>query len=147
MEFAAKASTMTNVASERARRMRKEKTAAERKLWQALRELNRQGHQFRQQAPIGPYIADFADHTARFVIEVDGGQHGEDEQRKRDSDRTSWLESQGYRVRQYWNVDVPTNLDGVMTEVLLVLGRISDVVVPPIPNPSPQAGGGQERGP
>ena len=35
---------------------------AERKLWYKLREFNRHGFQFRQQAPIGPYIADFCDH-------------------------------------------------------------------------------------
>jgi very-short-patch-repair endonuclease len=55
---------MTNLMSERARRMRREKGPAERKVWYRLREINRQGFQFRQQAPIGPYIAEFCDHTA-----------------------------------------------------------------------------------
>jgi very-short-patch-repair endonuclease len=68
---------VTNLMSERARRMRRDSEPAERKLWNWLRELNRRGFQFRQQVPIGPYIADFCDHSAKLIVEVDGSQHGE----------------------------------------------------------------------
>lgn len=117
---------MTNVASERARTIRNNKTDAERVLWRALRELNRQGFHFRQQAPIGPYIADFCDHSAKLVIEVDGGQHGEDDQRRHDDERTAWLSAEGYHVVRFWNRDVMTNLDGVMTGILVSLGVLAD---------------------
>ena len=119
---------MTNIMSERARRLRKEKTPAERKLWRALRGLNGEGFHFRQQAPIGPYIADFADHNNRLIIELDGSQHGEEKGMKRDRARTTWLTSQGYRVLRFWNVDVTQNLDGVMTAIIADL-----VVIPPPP--------------
>jgi hypothetical protein len=51
------ATAWTNVMSERGRRVRREKGAAERKPWYQLREFNRYEFHFRQQAPIGPCIA------------------------------------------------------------------------------------------
>jgi very-short-patch-repair endonuclease len=117
---------MTNIMSERARRLRQEKTEAERKLWRELRELNRQGFYFRQQAPIGPYIADFADHTAKLIIELDGGQHGEDANITKDAARTKWLSTNGYRVLRFWNADVLNNMSGVMTAVMMALGLLSN---------------------
>ena len=164
---------MTNLMSERARRMRREKGPAERKLWYKLRALNRQGFQFRQQAPIGPYIADFCDHTAKLIVEVDGAQHGEPRGIANDKRRTRWLESQGYRVLRFWNNDVLTNIDGVEVAIMLALGlmaertttgvdarvpsplvgegqgggdgRTSAIGAPPTPNPSPQGGGEPAR--
>jgi very-short-patch-repair endonuclease len=117
---------MTNIMSERARQMRREKGDAERRLWRELRELNRQGFHFRQQAPIGRYIADFADHSAKLVIEVDGSQHGEAKNIKLDTARTRWLERNGYRVLRFWNREVLTNTYGVMTAILLALGVLSE---------------------
>ena len=158
---------MTNLMSERARRMRRDKGAAERKLWGKLRLLNGQGFQFRQQAPLGSYIADFCDHTAKLVIEVDGGQHGEPKGLAADKRRTLWLESQGYRVLRFWNRDVLTNIYGVEVTIMLALGILTEdsadkandaripsppvgegegggdcrtfaVGIPPTPNPSPR---------
>ena len=127
---------MTNIMSERARRMRKEKSPADRKLWRALRELNARGFHFRRQAPIGAYIVDCADHGARLVIELDGSQHAEDAAIEKDKLRTKWLNSQGYRVLRFWNLEVMQNFDGVMTSILASLN-----VIPPTPNLSPQGGG------
>jgi very-short-patch-repair endonuclease len=116
---------MTNIMSERARRMRREKGDAERRLWRELRELNRRGFHFRQQAPVGPYIADFADHSAKLVIEVDGSQHGEPKAIKLDTARTRWLERNGYRVLRFWNREVLANMEGVMVAILLALGVLA----------------------
>jgi very-short-patch-repair endonuclease len=57
--------------------MRHEPTDAERVLWQYLRHLSIDGSHFRRQATIGRYLADFACHRARLVIEIDGGRHNE----------------------------------------------------------------------
>jgi very-short-patch-repair endonuclease len=65
------------MADERARRLRKNMTDAERRLWQYLRLRQLEGHKFRRQVRIGQYIADFACLKARIVVEVDGGQHTE----------------------------------------------------------------------
>jgi very-short-patch-repair endonuclease len=98
----------------RARSLRHNATGAERKLWEMLRQLRPQGFHFRRQVPIGPYYADFACHDAKLIIEIDGNQHGYDDEIVRDARRTAFLQSAGYRVVRYSNHDVLDNFDGVM---------------------------------
>jgi very-short-patch-repair endonuclease len=114
----------------RARSLRHAATDAERKLW----------YHFRRQAPVGVYIADFACHTAKLVIELDGSQHAE-ATKIYDAQRTAWLESQGYRVLRFWNNDVlksPHNIGEAIIEAMRGCAAISKS---PTPNPSPQGGG------
>jgi very-short-patch-repair endonuclease len=95
-----------------ARRLRRDMTDAERLLWRELQSFRVHGARFRRQAPIGPYIADFAWLSAGLVIEVDGGQHAED---RRDHDRTrdAWLRSRGFEVVRLWNTELIDNPGGV----------------------------------
>ena len=117
-----------------ARRMRKEPTEAERKLWWHLRHrLPLNGSHFRRQVQIGPYIADFACHTSKLVVEIDGGQHGS--RTTEDQTRTRRLEADGYRVLRFWNNDVLSNIEGVLTEIQHAATGT------PTPDPSPQGGG------
>src|SRR6476646_9145829 len=102
----------------RARNLRTHATDAERKLWYKLRELKALGYHFRRQVPFRSYILDFVEHSAKLVIELDGGQHGEDAHRSRDEIRDSALRSEGYRVMRFWNADVLTDAD-LVTEYLL----------------------------
>lgn len=83
-------------------------TDAERGLWWLLREGFPDWH-FRRQVPIRHFIADFASHRAKLVIEVDGGQHCEEV----DSHRTAMIEAEGYTVMRFWNHDVLGNREGV----------------------------------
>jgi very-short-patch-repair endonuclease len=111
-----------------ARRMRKTPAEAERKLWWHLRRrLALTGSHFRRQVQIGPYIADFACHHMKLIIEIDGGQHGA--QATKDAARTRRLESEGYRVLRFWNNDVLSNIDGVLTEIR----NVSATTPPPAP--------------
>jgi very-short-patch-repair endonuclease len=98
-------------------------TSAERKLWWKLRELAAAGTHFRRQATIGPYFADFACHTNRLVIEIDGGQHDTSVQRNRDRRRDEYLRRNGYRVLRFWNNDVRDNIDGVLTIICEALEK------------------------
>ncbi len=98
----------------RARELRKNATEAEKRMWRVLRE-NFRGAKFRRQVPIGPYYADFFSFSAKLVIEVDGGQHGEVQDY--DARRTAFLESQGLRVMRFWNNDVLSNIEGVITMI------------------------------
>src|ERR1700688_1834965 len=117
-----------------ARQMRAEPTDAERMLWWHLRRrLKTPDTHFRRQVRIGRYIADFASHGARLVIEVDGGQHAT--QTDADMERTKALEANGYRVLRFWNNDVLTNIDGVLEEIQRA------ITTTPTLNPSPQGGG------
>ena len=87
-------------------------------MWLALRETI-PGTKFRRQVPIGPYYADFLCFSAKLVIEVDGGQHGEAQDY--DTRRTAFLEAKGLRVIRFWNNDVLGNAEGVMTQISLSL--------------------------
>lgn len=104
------------VARRRAKRLRVAMTDAERKLWYALRAHRLDGLSFRRQVPMGPYIADFYCSSARLVIEVDGGQHAAS---KRDAARDAWLDERGIRTVRFWNAEVLTNLDGVLSSILM----------------------------
>lgn len=90
----------------RARELRRNMTDAERVLWSVLRRKQLSGFRFRRQVQIGPYIADFVCPKMRLVIEVDGGQHSQEENALHDYLRTKFLEAHGYRVFRVWNDDV-----------------------------------------
>lgn len=102
---------------DRARKLRGTMTDAERKLWFALRARRFDGFIFRRQVPIGPYVADFACHAARLIVEVDGGQHAAGHRAVVDAARSDWLAARGYRVIRFWNNDVLGNIDSVLTEI------------------------------
>jgi very-short-patch-repair endonuclease len=107
-------------AIQRARGLRKEMTDAERKLWRMLKEHFHDWH-FRKQVPLRHFIADFASHRAKLVIEIDGGQHAEAD--AYDAARTRTIESEGYRVLRFWNHDVLQNTDGVVETIQRCLSR------------------------
>ena len=99
-------------AVKRARRLRRDMTEAEKALWRLLRESFPEWR-FRKQVPLRHFIADFASHSAKLVIEVDGGQHATDS----DAPRSAIIEAEGYRVIRFWNNDVLDNPDGVWVAI------------------------------
>ena len=90
-------------------------------MWSYLRGRQVENLKFRRQHPIGPFIVDFCCVEKRIVVELDGGQHREDEQY--DARRTQILEERGYRVVRFWNGDVSGNLEGVLEQLVLELLR------------------------
>ncbi len=62
---------------QKARTLRSNLTDAEQFLWRRLRLRQLDGHKFRRQRPLGPYIVDFVCLEKKLVIEVDGGQHSD----------------------------------------------------------------------
>jgi very-short-patch-repair endonuclease len=81
------------LANKRARELRNNATAAERKLWYRLRELKVAGQKFRRQVPIDHFIVDFACLSHRLIIEVDGATHATDAEIASDMRRQRYLES------------------------------------------------------
>jgi very-short-patch-repair endonuclease len=81
---------------DRARDLRADQTASERRLWGELRGRRLGGWKWRRQAPIGPYIVDFYCPAARVVVELDGSQHLD--QADYDRRRTEYLKRGGLRV-------------------------------------------------
>ena len=98
----------------RSRELRSNQTDAEKKLWWHLRNRQIAGCKFVRQEPIGSYICDFVCREQRLVIEVDGGQHADS---AKDKVRDAWLISHNYRVMRFWNNDVLSNIDGVLTVI------------------------------
>ncbi|OAQ20684.1 endonuclease domain-containing protein [Thermosulfurimonas dismutans] len=99
---------------EKARKLRKEPTPAERKLWQMLRGRRFLSIKFHRQIPIGPYIVDFCAFNPRVVIEIDGDSHYTSEARKADEHRDRYLMNLGFRVFRFTNREVLENLEGVL---------------------------------
>jgi very-short-patch-repair endonuclease len=100
----------------RARRLRREMTDAERKLWSLLRD-NQLGLKFRRQAPFGQYILDFLCIKAKLAVELDGGQHYTDSGRSRDVRRDQYLRSNGLNVLRFSDVEFLKNPDGVLEAI------------------------------
>ena len=100
-----------------ARALRRNSTDAERILWSELRAGRLNGVVFRRQVPIESYIADFACHAARPVIELDGGQHFSDEGERADARRSAVIEAKGIKVLRFSNHDVMTNRGGVLETI------------------------------
>ena len=105
--------------SHHASQLRRNRTDAEEKFWQAVRNRQIDGFKFRFQHSLLPYVADFACLDAMLIVEIDGGQHSE----ARDAKRTAFLESKGFEILRFWNNDVLTNLDGVILVVREALIR------------------------
>jgi very-short-patch-repair endonuclease len=125
---------------EHARQLRKEMTDTERFAWYRLRKRQLAGHKFRRQVPLGSYIADFVCLESRLILEFDGGQHAE--RVVYDERRTRWLESQGFRVMRFWNIDVLKEWEAVEQVILRALTGST-----PHPNPPPHGGRGPNRFP
>ena len=89
--------------TERARKLHRSMTDAERRLWAGLRDRRLEGLKFRRQQQIGSYYVDFFCFEATLVVEADGSQHWDEDERWYDYHRTKWLEGEGYRVIRFDN--------------------------------------------
>jgi very-short-patch-repair endonuclease len=122
----------------RARRLRAAPTRTEALLWKHLRRLEAR---FRRQAPIGSCVVDFACHSAKLVIEVDGGVHDVTDVALRDLKRDEWLASQGYSVLRIPTKRIENDIDVVMADITHLIGR----ALPPLPLEGEEAGGWGDR--
>ena len=96
--------------------LRKNMTKEERHLWYDF--LKSLPITFNRQKIIGSYIVDFYCADAKLVIELDGGQHFEQEGLLNDKIRDEYLNSQGIRVLRYSNTDINKNFEGVCQDIL-----------------------------
>ena len=112
--------------------LRKEQTPAERILWYYLRAKQLNGLKFRRQEAFGNYIVDFVCYEKKLVIELDGGGHLEEEQKRHDEQRDKFIARNGYKVLRIFNSDIFNNIEGVIETILLY---VADVTPPPTPLP------------
>ena len=102
-----------------ARQLRQNATDAETALWRILRSTQ---FKFRRQQPIGPYIADFVCFGPKLIVECDGGQHADNQA---DIVRDAWFAGQGFRTLRFWNHEILSNREGVVSVILDALASPS----------------------
>ena len=121
------------------RALRKNMSDAEQALWNVLRGRQVSDLKFRRQHPLGDYILDFVCLENKLVIEVDGGQHGE--QAGYDENRTQELQAAGFCVLRFWNNEVLREMESVKEKIGLVVQELQSH---PLPN-LPLEGGGVKK--
>ena len=100
---------------ETAKQLRVDSTPAEKRLWEQLRNRQMAKQKFRRQVPVGPYIVDFVCLEKKLIIEIDGWTHSTEAEILNDKRRTSFLESQGFKIIRFQNIEIKEGLDEVLT--------------------------------
>ncbi|MDD5330514.1 MAG: endonuclease domain-containing protein [Sulfuricella sp.] len=122
-----------------ARNLRASQTDAEALLWGLIRNRRLLGFKFRRQYPLDAYILDFFCLDAALAIELDGGQHAE--QQSYDDKRTRHLESRGVTVLRFWNNEMLQQTESVLEKIYLTLASRT----PSSPTLLPPAGEGSQN--
>lgn len=122
--------------TDRARRLRNGATEPERTIWRLVSIYR---PRFTRQLVVGNYILDLACREAKLAVEFDGSQHVDSAY---DVERTAFLESCGWRVIRFWNVEVTENPEGVAKAIL---AHVTDILGPTHPLPLPSREGRRMR--
>jgi very-short-patch-repair endonuclease len=104
-----------------AKKMRREPSDAEARMWRLLRDRQLALFKFRRQAAFQNYILDFVCFDKRVVIEIDGGQHASSQ---RDVAREAALAAEGFRTLRYWNNDVLQTPTAILEDILAKLAEL-----------------------
>jgi len=111
---------------QRRRELRRNQTKAEQTFWAHVRDRRFLGLKFVRQYSAGPYILDFYCPKLKLAVELDGGQHTENDNKEYDAARSAYLKSQGIDVMRSWNHEVLQETDSV-------LDMIAQKITPPSP--------------
>ena len=106
---------------ENARRLRREMTPHERKLWYLF--LRKYPMKIYKQRIIGKFIVDFYCAPAKLVIELDGSQHYEPQGITYDSERSAFLTDLGLEILRFSNRDIDRDFDGVCAQIDLTIQK------------------------
>ena len=101
--------------------LRKNMTKEEKHLWYDF--LKRLPITVNRQRKIERFIVDFYISAYKLVIELDGSQHGDPENRIKDEERDAVLDTFGIKVLRYTNEDVNKNFDGVCRDIMKHIER------------------------
>ena len=97
--------------TENAKILRNNMSKEEKHLWYDY--LRKCPVRFSRQKVLGKYIADFYSAEAKIVIELDGAQHFEKENRIYDEKRTEFLEQYDLKIIRIPNGEINTNFEGI----------------------------------
>ena len=110
-----------NTQLENARRLRREMTPHERKLWYLF--LRKYPIKIYKQRIIDRFIVDLYCASARLVIELDGTQHYETQGAAYDAERSQFLRALGLEVVRFSNRDIDRDFRGVCTQIDLIIQK------------------------
>ena len=101
---------------ERAKKLRREMTPAEKIMWKELKTNKLNALHFRRQQIVHGYFADFYCHQHELIVELDGGIH--ELQKEYDAEREEYLIALGFRIIRFTNDDITGNLKGVLQKLV-----------------------------
>ena len=99
-----------------AQNLRKNMTDEEKHLWYDF--LKNLPVTINRQKNIGNYIVDFLISSSNLVIELDGSQHWDEENKENDKKRDEYLKKTELTVLRYSNKEINENFDGVCADIL-----------------------------
>jgi very-short-patch-repair endonuclease len=100
-------------------------------LWSKLRNKQLLGYKFRRQHGIGKYVVDFCCVNKKLIIELDGDQHGYEENQKYDLLRTEYLERLGFNILRFTNWQVRKELKMIVDTIFVNLDERPPLSSPP----------------
>ena len=99
-----------------AQNLRKNMTDEEKHLWYDF--LKKLPVTVNRQKNIGNYIVDFLISSSKLVIELDGSQHWNEDNKENDKKRDEYLGQKDLTVLRYSNKEINENFDGVCADIL-----------------------------
>jgi leucyl-tRNA synthetase len=108
-----------------ARENRQNNTPAENLLWQNVRNRNINNDKFRRQHVIGGFIVDFVCLEKNLVIEIDGGYHSDEDQKKYDDLRTEYLKENGFTELRFTTEQIQKSLSESLAKIKEALRQSS----------------------
>jgi very-short-patch-repair endonuclease len=118
-----------------ARRLRRNLSPPEARLWNRLRERKLGTPVFRRQHPIGPYVLDFFCAKARLAVEIDGMSHDLGDRPQRDASRDDWLRARGLTVMRVAASEATRNADEVADAIVRLA---TEMILSSAPSTAPQ---------
>ena len=101
---------------ERAKKLRRNMTPAEKILWKELKANRLNGLHFRRQQVVHGYFPDFYCHQHELIVELDGGIH--ELQKEYDAERQEYLRSLGFRIIRFKNEEIQNDLKAVLMKIV-----------------------------
>ena len=86
-------------------------------MWYLLRDRRLLDLRFRRQHPVEHYVLDFYCEEIKLAIELDGGQHNEPKNKKKDKKRTEYLKKQGIQILRFWDNEVLKDTEAVLESI------------------------------
>ena len=120
--------TQDKILTQNSQELRRNMTKEEKHLWYDF--LKKLPITVNRQRKMGNYIADFYIAKCKLVIEIDGSQHYEPENRAKDKMRDDVMRERGIEVLRYTNLDIHRNFAGVCRDILKVMERRGVVIFP-----------------